>query len=160
MPLSARNLRELHLQRTIDRPLEPVLSALRAGPQEWLPEFKEEQGQSTSELRVEEAGQRVVRRVRVTLGTVQRFDHSASLPVEWEAAQNPQLYPRLNGDLRVEEREPGRVQVRFDARYVPPAGRLGAAVDRILMGRVARASVGDFFDRLTTRLAGAARSTG
>jgi hypothetical protein len=160
MPLSsARRLRELHLERTIDRALEPVLSALRAGPQEWLPEFREEQGQPTSELRVDEAGQRVVRRVRVTLGTVQRFDHSASIPVGWEAAQNPQLYPRLNGDLRVEERDAGHVQVRFDARYLPPAGRVGAAVDRILMGRVARASVGDFFDRLTARLASGARST-
>jgi hypothetical protein len=62
---------------------------------------------------------------------------------------------QLGGLLPV--RVPGR-QVRFDARYLPPAGRVGAAVDRILMGRVARASVGDFFDRLTARLDSAGRS--
>jgi hypothetical protein len=159
MPLSTRHLRELHLERTIDAPLEPVVKALRAGPQEWLPDFTEDQGQPTTELRVEEAGQRVARRVRVTLGSIQLFDHSARIPIEWEAAQHPQLYPRLHGDLRVEERD-GHSQVRFDARYVPPAGWLGAVVDRTLMGRVGRASVGDFFDRLTTRLDRAARLPG
>jgi hypothetical protein len=158
MPLSARNLRELHLVRTIGGPLEPVVSALRSGPQEWLPEFREEHGQPTTELRVEEAGQRVVRRVRVTLGSMQAAGRGVTVPVEWEAVQHPELYPRLDGHLRVEQQN-GNVQVRFDARYVPPAGRLGAAVDRILMGRVARASVGDFFDRLTSRLDRAGRST-
>jgi maltose/moltooligosaccharide transporter len=158
MPLSTRHLRELHLERTIDSPLEPVLNALRVGPQEWLPEFREENGQPTSELRIEEAGQRVARRVRVTLGSIQPSGRSVTVPLEWEAAQSPQLYPRLDGTLRVEGQN-GHCQVRFDARYLPPAGRVGAAVDRIFMGRVARASVGDFFDRLTTRLDRAARST-
>jgi maltose/moltooligosaccharide transporter len=159
MPLaSARRLRELHLERTIDGSLGPVVSALRAGPQEWLPDFREENGQPTTELRVDEAGQRVVRRVRLTLGTVQPSDRAVTVSVRWEAAQSPQLYPRLDGVLRIEEQD-GHCQVRFDARYVPPAGRLGAAVDRVLMGRVARASVGEFFDRLTARLDRVAHAT-
>jgi maltose/moltooligosaccharide transporter len=159
MPLSsARRLRELHLERTIDGPLGPVVSALRAGPQEWLPDFREESGQPTTELRVDEAGQRVVRRVRLSLGTVQPSDRAVTVSVRWEAAQSPQLYPRLDGVLRIEEQD-GHCVVRFDARYLPPAGRLGAAVDRVLMGRVARASVGDFFDRLTARLDRAAHAT-
>jgi maltose/moltooligosaccharide transporter len=159
MPLSsARRLRELHLERTIDGPLGPVVSALRAGPQEWLPDFREESGQPTTELRVDEAGQRVVRRVRLSLGTVQPSDRAVTVSVRWEAAQSPQLYPRLDGVLRIEEQD-GHCLVRFDARYLPPAGRLGAAVDRVLMGRVARASVGDFFDRLTARLDRAAHAT-
>jgi maltose/moltooligosaccharide transporter len=151
MPLSARNLRELHLQKTINRPLGPVVTALRAGPQEWVPDFSEEQGRPTTELRVEEAGQHVTRRVRLTLGSIELLQQGANVPVEWEAAQHPEFYPRLNGALRVEGQN-GTCQVRFDARYLPPAGRVGAAVDRILMGRVARASVRDFFDRLTSRL--------
>jgi maltose/moltooligosaccharide transporter len=159
MPLSsARRLRELHLESTIDGPLGPVVSALRAGPQEWLPDFREESGQPTTELRVDEAGQRVVRRVRLSLGTVQPSDRAVTVSVRWEAAQSPQLYPRLDGVLRIEEQD-GHCLVRFDARYLPPAGRLGAAVDRVLMGRVARASVGDFFDRLTARLDRAAHAT-
>jgi hypothetical protein len=135
-----------------------VVSALRAGPQEWLPDFREESGQPTTELRVDEAGQRVVRRVRLSLGTVQPSDRAVTVSVRWEAAQSPQLYPRLDGVLRIEEQD-GHCLVRFDARYLPPAGRLGAAVDRVLMGRVARASVGDFFDRLTARLDRAAHAT-
>jgi MFS family permease len=157
MPLaSSRKLRELHLQKTLNRPLEPVLTALRSGPQEWLPDFKEEQGWPTSELRIEEAGQRVARRVKVTLGGLETGARGASVLLRWEALQHPQLYPRLDGTLRVDA-DNGHSQIRFDARYLPPAGRLGAAVDRVLMGRVARDSVGDFFDRLTTRLDTASR---
>jgi hypothetical protein len=155
MPLSARNLRELHLQRTLNRPLEPVLQVLQGGPEQWLPDFREEHGQPTSELRFEEAGQHISRRVRLKLGGVQSGARGVTVPLQWEALQNPQLYPRLDGTLRVDA-EDGRSQVHFDARYLPPAGRLGAAIDRVLMGRVARQSVGDFFDRLTNRLEGAA----
>src|SRR5919204_248779 len=159
MPLGVRHLRELHLERTIEAPLEPVLAALRAGPQVWLPDFAEDRGQPTTELRVEEAGQRVARRVRVTLGRLQSAGRGVSMPVTWEAVQHPQFYPRLDGDLHVEERE-GHCAVRFDARYVPPGGGLGAMVDRTVMGKVARASLRDFFDRLTSRLDGAAGGAG
>ena len=159
MPLSARRLRELHLERTIGGPLGPVVTALRAGPQEWLPDFREEQGQPTTELRLDEAGQRVTRRVRVSLGSIESSGQAVTVPVQWEALYHPQLYPRLNGDLRVEETD-GHCRVRFDARYLPPGGWLGSAVDRTLMGRVARASVGDFFERLTSRLDRAAGVSG
>ena len=159
MPLGVRHLRELHLERTIEAPLEPVLAALRAGPQVWLPDFAEDRGQPTTELRVEEAGQRVARRVRVTLGRLQPAGRGVDMPVTWEAVQHPQFYPRLDGDLHVEERE-GHCAVRFDARYVPPGGGLGAMVDRTVMGKVARASLRDFFDRLTSRLDGAASGAG
>ena len=153
MPLSTAHLRELHLQRAINRPLGPVVTALRAGPHEWLPDFREEHGEPTTELRFEEAGQRVGRRVRLTLGNVELLEHGARVPLRWEALQHPEFYPRLNGDLRVEEQD-GHSQLRFDARYVPPGGRLGAAVDRMVMGRIGRASVGDFFERVANRLEG------
>jgi hypothetical protein len=74
-----------------------------------------------------------------------------TIPIEWEALHHADLYPRLNGNLRVEERD-GRSEILFDARYLPPGGRMGAALDRVLMGRVARASLGDFVDRVAARL--------
>ncbi len=154
MPMSARHVRRLQLHRTVNAPLEAVMRVLNAGPQAWLPDFQEERGQPTTELRYEEAGQRITRRVLVHLGNVQStepFGHGGTVPVEWEALHHPELYPRLDGHIRVEERD-GLSEVSFDACYVPPGGRLGAAVDRVLMGRVARASLGDFFDRVTARL--------
>jgi hypothetical protein len=154
MPLVARHVRTLHLAKTIDVPVEAVVNVLRQGPREWLPDFQEENGQPTTELRFEEMGKRVARRVRVSLGDIKSnepFGHGVSLPLEWEAVSHPNLYPRLDGTVRVEGRD-GHSELIFDARYVPPGGGLGAAVDRVLMGTVARASLGDFFDRVTARL--------
>lgn len=162
MPFVARHVRTLHLEGTIDKPLQSVVSVLRQSPREWMPDFKEENGQPTTELRFEEMGQRVTRRVRLSLGGMQStepFGHGVTLPVEWEAVHHPNLYPRLDGHLRVEERD-GHSEISFDARYVPPGGRLGAALDRVLMGSVARATLGDFFDRLTTRLDQSVRYSG
>ena len=154
MPLSARHVRRLHLEKEIDAPLEPVMNVLRSGAQAWLPDFEEADGRPTTELHYEEAGQRVSRRVRVDLGNIQGtepFGHGVAVPIEWEALHHTEFYPRLEGTLRVEEHD-GHSQVLFDAQYLPPGGRLGAAVDRVLMGRVARASLSDFFDRVTARL--------
>jgi predicted RNA-binding protein with PIN domain len=52
----------------------------------------------------------------------------------------------------MERGEPGVCRLRFDARYVPPAGRLGASVDRAVMYRVAEATVDDFVDRVAALL--------
>ena len=153
---------ELHLEKELDQPFGAVLEVLRAGPQHWLPSFAEEGGRVTSELAFEHARQRVRRRVEVVLGTVQRFAYGVTVRVQWAAAQHPQFYPRLEGHLRLERREPAGCRLRFDARYVPPAGRLGASVDRALMHRVAEVSVHDFLDRtadLLVRRANAHRRT-
>jgi len=154
MPMSARHVRRLQLHKTVHAPPQAVIQALNAGAQAWLPDFKEEHGQPTTELHYEEAGQHVTRRVLVRLGQIEStapFGHGVTVPLEWEALHHPELYPRLDGLVRVEERDGGS-EVSFEARYVPPGGRLGAAVDRVLMGRVARASLGDFFDRVVARL--------
>jgi len=143
---------ELHFETTIERPHEQVAALLRAGPEAWLPDIQLDQGQRTVEIAVEEAGRRFGRRVRVTTGAAQPFGYGVAVPISWQAVRHANLYPELHGALRLDRIEGHRCRLRLDARYEPPAGRLGAAADRAVMNRVARNSVQDFFDRIVGRL--------
>ena len=144
---------ELHLERQLDAPYDTVEAALREGPQRWLPAFRSAGGRQTAELAFAEGGGRIVRRIEIDVGPVQKFAYGVTVHVSWKGAQRAELYPELDGHLRVEPVEAPATKLRFDARYVPPAGRLGATVDRALMHRVARSSVEDFMDRVAGLLA-------
>jgi hypothetical protein len=143
---------ELHLQRSLDESYEAVVKVLKAGPQAWLPEFAQEAETVTAELAFDQAGGHVRRRVAVELGTVQLFAYGVTVRIQWKAAEHPNLYPRLEGHLRLERRQPTGCRLRFDVRYTPPAGRLGTSVDRALMHRVAESTVENFLDRVARRL--------
>lgn len=135
---------ELHLQRVIEKPYEELEARLQAGPAKWLPGFEQKGGRITGELAYEQGGTRIKRRTEVRVGPVQRFAYGVTVQVSWKGARHPELYPELDGHLRLERREPSGSSLRLDARYKPPAGRIGATVDRALMHHVAESSVGGF----------------
>lgn len=147
---------ELHPERTLGADYETAVAVLREGPQRWLPGFALDGERLTAELGFDQAGRRVGRRIEVTLGSVQPFAYGVTVRVQWKAVRRPQLYPTLEGHLRLEPAQRGGCQLRFPVRYVPPAGKLGASVDRALLYRVAEATVGDFLDRVAARLDGPA----
>ena len=49
-------------------------------------------------------------------------------------------------------------QVAISARYTPPLGALGRAIDRAVLHRVAEATLKDFMDRLRAALLDPARA--
>lgn len=135
---------ELHLQRVIQKPYEDLESRLQAGPETWLPGFEQEGSRMTGELSYEQGGTRIKRRTEVWVGPVQRFAYGVTVQISWKGARHPELYPELDGHLRLERHQPSGSSLRFDARYKPPGGRIGATVDRALMHRVAESSVQGF----------------
>ena len=147
---------EIHLDRMVEGREDQLEAILRAGPARWLPGYAVEGGKVRARLRYQQAGRHLEREVEVEVGPVQRFAYGVSVRVEWRAARHAELYPELEGHLRL-ERGPSGSRLRFDARYAPPAGQVGAAVDRALLHRVARASVEDFVDRVAVSLAEGAR---
>lgn len=144
---------ELHLSRTIEVPLEHAEAVLKQGPERWLPSFKREGERQTAALTWPRIGGRIARRIAVETGPVQRFAYGVTVHVRWRAAAHAELYPELDGHLRAEGRKPSGSTLRFDARYMPPGGRLGASMDRAVMHRVAEGSVEDFMDRVIRLLA-------
>lgn len=135
---------ELHLSRVIPGPIEELERRLRAGPEKWIPGFRREGDRLTGELGYEQAGARISRRIEVRVGPVQRFAYGVTVQVGWKAARHPELYPGLDGHLRLEHSQESGSTLRLDARYRPPGGRVGATVDRALMHHVAESSVTEF----------------
>jgi hypothetical protein len=100
------------------------------------------------EVGVGPLGPRLGRRVAIQLGEPVRFPSMTSLPLTWEPVGLEGLLPRLDADLELGSLGDDRTQLAISARYRPPLGVLGRAVDRVLLHRVAEATVKDFLDRL------------
>jgi hypothetical protein len=66
----------------------------------------------------------------------------------WSASGRVGVFPALDADLEVAELEDGRCQLAISARYEPPLGAVGRAIDRALLARVAEATLKDFLDRV------------
>jgi hypothetical protein len=59
-----------------------------------------------------------------------------------------ELLPRLDANLELGSLGEDRTQLAISARYRPPLGVVGRAVDRVLLHRVAEATLKDFLDQV------------
>ena len=93
-------------------------------------------------------GPRLGRRVAIELGEPVRFVSMTWLPLTWEPVGLEGLLPRLDANLELGSLGGDRTQLAISAHYRPPLGALGQALDRVLVHRVAEATVKDFLDRV------------
>ena len=103
---------------------------------------------------------RLTRRVVVELREPMRFPSRTVIPLRWRPAIAGGLLPALDADIEVAPLAPESTQLSMSARYVPPWGALGSAVDRALLHRVAEATVKDFLDRVGATLTASAAPVG
>jgi hypothetical protein len=68
------------------------------------------------------------------------------VPITWVATGARGLFPRLEGEMVVSEVGPELTQLIFRGSYDPPLGLVGEALDKILLHRLAEASVKHFVD--------------
>ena len=133
-------------------PAAQVESALLASPAEWLSSMAgaaQEDGDGLlTAVGVGPLGPRLTRRVTIQLAEPVRFPSMTSLPLTWEPVGLEGLLPRLDATIEVGPLGEDRTQLAISARYRPPMGVVGQAVDRVLLHRVAEATVKDFLDRL------------
>jgi hypothetical protein len=87
----------------------------------------------------------LARRVRATIGRPWHVTRTSWRSVSWEPvtvndeqASVNRMLPPLDGELGIHVDESGRATLVLDARYVPPGGLLGAAVDAVALHRLAR----------------------
>jgi hypothetical protein len=98
-------------------------------------------------LRVNVAGIEVGADVVVSVGDVEEsgtevgFSAVTRIPVEWKAAERPQLFPLMKAELSVYPLTATETQLDFHGAYEPPGGLLGDAVDAVVGHRIAEASV-------------------
>ena len=80
------------------------------------------------------------------------FPSRLLLPIEWRPASAQSLFPTLDADIEIAPLG-GRTHLSITARYDPPLGTVGRALDRALLHRVAEATIKDFLDRAAEELA-------
>src|SRR5439155_25616418 len=101
-------------------------------------------------------GRRLQKRVHIQLGRPFRLASKGVLPMAWRATGAHAIFPSLEADIEVAPIGQNRTQLSVSARYQPPLGPFGRAIDRTLLHRVAEATIKDFVDRaaeaLTSRL--------
>jgi len=74
------------------------------------------------------------------------------IPLRWTAVGAHGLFPTMDADLEIAPLGPQMTQLAVSARYTPPLGVVGRAIDRALLHRVAEATLKDFMDRLRASL--------
>jgi len=138
--------RELRTFQPLEGPAGALAAAFTSDPARWLPDPSrdgEEPADDTWIFAVH-AGS-LARRVRATVGQPWHVPRTSWRSVSWEPVTVSddqtsvnRLLPALDGELGLHVDESGRATLVFDARYLPPGGFLGAAVDAVALHRLAR----------------------
>jgi hypothetical protein len=137
----------------IELPLEAekVEQALMHDPHDWIPGLARKANFHGDTLLAEVGfgdDVRIERKVEIMLGEPVKIAGKTVITLRWVAADGAGLFPSLESDLEVASLTPGRTQLAMSARYVPPLGAVGRAIDRVVMFRVAEATLKDFLDRV------------
>jgi hypothetical protein len=143
----------------VELPMAPaeVERALSEDPRGWLPGLAED-ANHRADLLLAEVGFggtiRLKRRVTVELGAPVRSSTKVIFPLHWEASGPAGVFPALDADVEVAPLGAQRTQLAMSARYVPPFGALGRALDRAFLSRVAEATLKDFLDGVADAIVG------
>jgi hypothetical protein len=137
----------------VELPMSPgeVERALSKDPRGWLPGLAEDVNHR-ADLLLADVGfgdtVRIKRTVTVELGAPVRSSTKVIFPLHWAASGPAGVFPALDADLEAALLGAKRTQLSMSARYAPPFGALGRALDRALLSRVAEATLKDFLDRV------------
>lgn len=111
------------------------------------------------ELRVQVGGNSVGRRIhaqiepmlnrRRTFGLPAR---TLEIPLSWQAAQHPALFPSMNGQLRIRDAGHERIELCLTGEYTPPLGAIGAIGDRFVGHQAATSSLRGYLLEVAHRL--------
>ncbi len=71
---------------------------------------------------------------------------AATVHLQWKAASNASLFPKLSARLMVYPLSAGETQLDLFGAYTPPGGVLGSAADALVMRRFAEESLQRFLD--------------
>jgi len=134
--------RELRCFQPLPGRASTLVDAFAGDPETWLPES--EADREAGRILTLHAGA-LARRVRVRVGEPWHVTRTSWRSVSWEPVNVSdeqtsvnRFLPALDGELGIHVDESDRATLVLDARYLPPGGLLGAAVDAVALHRLAR----------------------
>ena len=141
----------------LDLSFADVEDRLLSTPDRWVPgilrDAEERGGRLLGEVGFPLGGdRRLAKEVEITLGEPYRSPTKTLLPLTWTAIGAGSLFPSMEADVEVAGLGAERTQLSISARYRPPLGAVGRALDRTVMHRVAEATIKDFLDHVAQTL--------
>jgi len=138
----------------VNRPADEVVAELEDGAR--LGRAVKGAGEALSQMRLK-VGPRnwpslLAKTVEVVPGPVRRHDDVTLLAFSWRATGPGSLFPTLDADLEVSPLGEGRSEVALRGRYEPPGGAPGKVADRLVLHRLADATVRAFLSQLVLQL--------
>jgi hypothetical protein len=134
----------------VDAPIDVVRRRLEAGADAWLTPLAVRAGAEgeTLRIRVGPAGDipLLSRTTRVRVGRPEARGETLIVPMTWQADSLSAAFPVLHADLEVVPLGESVTQLTLMGRYDPPLGALGQRLDRLLLHRIAQASVRTFLE--------------
>lgn len=124
-----------------DRPIHYIEPAVAAGA--------ERAGEVLTNFDVDFAGVEVAVKAAVEVGEVEMGAAPlpiVRLPVRWHAIEHAGMFPVMDATVEAYPVDDQRTQLGFQGFYQPPLGKLGAALDSLLLHRVAEATVERFLE--------------
>lgn len=134
--------RELRTFQPLEGSAGALTAAFATDPTGWLPDPAPE---PTGAIVFAVHAGSLARRVRASIGHAWHVTRTSWRSVSWEPVTVTEeqtsinrMLPALDGELGLHVDESGRATLVLDARYLPPGGFLGAAVDAVALHRIAR----------------------
>ena len=97
----------------------------------------------------------IVKAVNMTIGTPLELTDRLVVPLRWEATGPQSLFPRMEADLILTDRDSFGSDLTFRGQYSPPLGPLGELVDRLVLHRLADATSRQFVESAAQAIAAA-----
>ncbi|MDA8309038.1 MAG: hypothetical protein M0Z46_00170 [Actinomycetota bacterium] len=139
----------------VDEPEHLVSERLTEG-QAWLARLAGAAGDEAEHQLVRlgpsSLGELITREIRVRLGPASTLDDGIVVPLRWEDARRPTLFPVLDGNLQVAPLGDGCSRLVLYASYRPPFDGLGRALDQALLHRVAESTIRSFLRKVAETL--------
>ena len=143
----------------VECPAQYLVAEIRSRGRELLGEAVSEAGARLDSFRVKVGPDRwpdlLAKKVDVTLGPVREHGEITLIAFAWHATGAASLFPSLDADLEVSPLGEDRSELTLRGRYVPPGGTPGKLIDRLLLHRLADATIRAFLSNLASRLAAA-----
>jgi hypothetical protein len=135
---------------------EKLVSERLSDGQGWLARLASAAGDDTESQLVRlgppSFGHLVARDIRVRLGRAKCGEAGVVVPLRWEDARWPGLFPLLDGNLEVAQLGPDRSRIVLYASYRPPFDAMGRVLDQTLFHRVAESTIRSFLQKVAGTL--------
>ena len=157
--ITSSSRRSVDVLRYVPIAVDVAVAIVQANPRRLVGTHAGRSGdaQIRADLRAElPGGASVTRSARVGFGPLMEEEGAVVLPVWWEDAEHPDLFPTFDGGLEL--RADGRgTALRLVGSYVPPLGLLGRFGDGLAGHRIVLASLKEFVAGVAALLTAAAQ---